>query len=87
MDKEIIKITLKMIERIRINRSCSKCPLDRHNHPFSSVNSICLLTKSEYTDDMIQYIGEWYHELIPDGELVLPKQINISAEDILGVFK
>ena len=87
MDKEMIEIGWKMISRICTNRRCSECPLERNNHPIPSVKSICLLEKSEHTDETIQYIGECYQKLFPDGELVLPKQINISAEDILEVFK
>jgi len=87
LDQEIIKIALKMVSRICATSHCSDCPLERNNHPFPPVKSICLLDKFEYTDEMIQYIDDWYHELFPRGELVLPKQINISAEDILEVFK
>ena len=91
MDNEMMKIAFQMIPQICGSRHCSKCPLAEDNHPLSLVSSpvksICFLPKSQYTDEIAQYVGEWYHKLVPDGELVLPKQINISAEDILEVFK
>lgn len=90
LDKEIAKTAFKMITKICGSKHCSMCPLAAGNHPFSPVsytNSICFLPKSQYTDEIIQYINDWYNEIIHDGELVLPKQINISAEDILEVFK
>ena len=87
MNEEMIKIASKMISKICTNRRCSECPLERNNHPFPSVKTICILDKLEHTDETIQYVDECYHMLISNGELVLPKQINISAEDILEVFK
>ena len=90
MDNDMIKIAFKMITKICGSKHCSECPLADGNHPFhpvTPVQSICFLPKSQYTDEIIQYISEWYYKLVPDGELVLPKQINISAEDILEVFK
>ena len=87
MDNEMTKIAFKMIARICGPMRCSECPLEMHNTPFTVMRSICISDRHEYTDEIVQYIGEWYHKLVPDGELVLPKQINISAEDILEVFK
>lgn len=83
----MIKTAFKMVNRICTNKRCSESPLERNNHPFPSMKSICLLDKLEHTDETIQYIGELYYKLNPDGELVLPKQINISADDILEVFR
>lgn len=90
MDNEMLKIAFKMIPKICNFKHCSECPLAEGNHPFSPVSyakSICFLPKSAYTDEIIEYIDECYHRLIHDGELVPPPQINISAEDILEVFK
>ena len=81
-----LDILLKMINTICYNRSCDNCKLDADNHRYS----LCTINRMKrlgiLTDEVKQYISDYYHELYPDGSLSLPPKAEVTEDDINNVF-
>lgn len=84
-----LDILLNMKSTICYNRSCENCKLDYTNHPFDNLLSVCTITRMKrlgiLTDEVIQYISDYYHELYPDGSVSLPKA-EVTEDDINNIF-
>ena len=84
---EELRIIDSMIGEICAGRGCIDCRMDRYNNKFNPNKSLCLTERYLLSDEMMEFIEDYYHELKPYGKLALKaKSINISAAEIINML-